>query len=135
MLHLLITPVILIIVSFFICNKDIVVASRYLAAVFLFDILTWNYTPSDWYYIRSAVVDVFMFLSVFFVRNNLASLGVGIACVTSFTLNIYEQISYYQTVFYSYRGYLQFALTQLMVLSLLMDCRWRDLCKKTHMRK
>jgi hypothetical protein len=135
MWHLLITPIILLIVSFFICNKDIVLVSRILAGIFIFDVFTWTLTPDSWYYIRSAITDLLMFSTVFIIRNHLAALGVGLACLISFILNVYEQFSYYQTIFYSYRPLIQFALTQLMIMSLLMDCRWRDICKKTNTQR
>jgi len=135
MWHLLITPIILLIVSFFICNKDIVLVGRILAGTFIFDVFTCTLTPDSWYYIRSAVTDLLMFSTVFIIRNHLAAFGVGIACLISFVLNIYEQFNYYQTIFYPYRPFIQFALTQLMIMSLLMDCKWRDICKTASQKR
>lgn len=127
MLYLLITPITLIILSYIIRDKDIVEVSRYLSAVLVLDIISWMLFATDFYYIRSALIDILMFIVVFQLSDVKKSLFVGIPCMLSFLLNIYEAFSYYQTIFYDFRPYIQFVLMQTMLWGLVYNCKWRKL--------
>jgi hypothetical protein len=129
MMYLLITPITLMIISFLIRDKDIVEVSRYLSVVLVLDILTWFLFPTDFYYIRSALIDILMFIVVFKLDDVRKSLLVGVPCIISFLLNVIEQFSYYATIFYDYRSYIQFILMQIMIWGLIYNCKWRKLCK------
>lgn len=129
MMYLLVTPMLLLLVSYFIEDKDVVLASRLFALICLVDLVVWSYLLTDFYYIRSAIVDLLLFLLTFILRNHLVAFGVGVCCCISFVLNIYEQMSYYQTIFYAYREYIQFVLVQMSIFFLLVDCKWRKLWK------
>lgn len=131
MMYLLITPITLLIISYLIRDKDIVEVSRYLSGVIILDIISWILFPTDYYYIRSALIDVLMFVMVFQLNSIGKSLLVGVPCIISFILNIIEQFSYYETIFYPYRPYIQFTLMQCMILGLIYGCRWRHICSKT----
>ena len=129
MMSLFITPVILMIMSFLVKDSNISLVSRLMSFVLLLDIVTWKLVPQEFYYIRSSGTDILMFLTVFLLRDNLRSLLVGLPCVLSFVLNIYEQFSFYQTIFYDYRQYLQFIFMQTIVLGLVVNCEWRTVWK------
>lgn len=129
MMYLLITPITLMIISFLIRDKDIVEVSRYLSVVLVLDIITWIMFQTDFYYIRSALIDILMFVVVFKLDDVRKSLLVGLPCIISFLLNVTEQFSYYATVFYDYRPYIQFVLMQIMIWGLIYNCKWRKLCK------
>lgn len=135
MLYLLITPITLLIISFLIRDKDIVAVSRYLVAVLSLDIVTWMLFPTDLYYIRSALIDILMFVIIFQLQDIRKSLVVGVPCIISFLLNIIEQFSYYETIYYPYRPYIQFILMQVMLWGIIYGCKWRTLCKKTNTLK
>jgi hypothetical protein len=135
MMYLLITPITLLIISYLIRDKDIVEVSRYLSGVIILDIISWILFPTYYYYIRSALIDILMFIVVFQLNNVRKSLLVGVPCMISFLLNIIEQFSYYETIFYPYRPYIQFALMQCVLWGLIYGCRWRQVCSKTHTLK
>jgi hypothetical protein len=130
MMYLLITPITLMIISFLIRDKDIVEVSRYLSVVLILDILTWLLFQTDFYYIRSALIDILMFVVVFKLDDTKKSLIIGLPCMISFVLNIIEQFSYYQTIFYDFRPYIQFILIQIMLWGLVFNCKWRKYAKQ-----
>ncbi len=129
MFSLLITPVILVILSFLVKDRNISLVSRLLCLILLLDMVTYQIFKFEWFYIRYAFFDLLMFSTVFLLRDNLRSLLVGLPCVLSFMLNIYEQFSFYQTIFYDYRQYLQFIFMQTIVLGLVVNCEWRTVWK------
>ena len=129
MLSLLITPFILVILSFLVKDSNISLVSRLLSFILIVDITTWKLLPQEFYYLRSASLDIMMFSTVFILRDNLRALFVGLPCILSFILNIYEQFSYYQTIFYEYRPYLQFVFMQAIILGLVVNCEWRTTWK------
>lgn len=136
MMYLLITPITLILLSYLIKDKDIVEVGRYISFILFVDILSWLVFPSlDFYYLRSALIDVAMFFAILGVKNSRRFLFITIPITISFFLNLYEHISYYQTIFYPYRQYIQFGLMQIMLWGLVVGCRWRNVCNKTHTQR
>lgn len=128
-MSLFITPIILLIMSFLVKDKNISLVNRLLSFILIVDILTWKLCPQEFYYMRSASIDIAMFSTVFLLRDKLRAILVGLPCVLSFILNIYEQFSYYQTPFYEYRDYLQFIFMQVIILGLIVNCEWRNTWK------
>lgn len=132
MLSLLITPLILFLISFLILDRDIAVVSRLLVCWILLDLFTWQVFGLDYFYLRAALVDILLVCTmVSFVR------GIRLYFVTtpiaiSLFLNLYEHVSYFQTMFYPYRHHIQLILMQVMIWGLIYGCRWRKLCNKTH---
>ncbi len=136
MLYLFVTPIILILISYIIRDKDIVEASRYISGIILLDILSWFLFPTeDYYYLRSALIDIVMFFAILGIQDSRRFVILTISIFISLLLNLYEHVSYYQTIFYPYRQYIQFGLMQTMLWGLIVGCKWRTLCKKTNTLK
>jgi hypothetical protein len=138
MISLLITPCSLLILSFLIKDKDIVLVSRLLFLALVANVLINPYVPQEYFYIKEALFDTIQYSFVFLLKDRLRYFLLGIPCVVSFLLNIYEAFSYYQTVFYPFREGIQFLLLQLIVVGLCLDAEWkirRDICKKTNTQR
>jgi hypothetical protein len=129
MVSLLITPVTLLVLSLLIKDKDIVLVSRLLSFTMLVGLALHFILPPDLFYIKEASFDILMFSTVFLLRDDVKSFLVGVPCVLSFLLNVHEQFSYYQTMLYPYREYIQFILLQIVLLGVVIDCKWRKLWK------
>jgi len=129
MISLFITPVTLIILSLLIKDKDIVLVSRLLSFIMFIGLALHFILPPDVFYIKEASFDILMFATVFLLKDDVKAFLVGIPCVLSFLLNVHEQFSYYQTMFYPYREYIQFILLQIVLLGVVIDCKWRKLWK------
>ena len=128
---LLITPTVMFLLTFLILDKDVRLVIYTWVAIYLTDIIVWLLIGQDFYYIRSAITDVCMFMTVFLLKDDLKAMLIGVICFTSFGMNIYENWSYYQTWYYPYRDGIQWVLTQAICVSILVNCRWRQLCSKT----
>ena len=136
MMYLFITPILLLLLSYLVRDKDIVEVSRYISFILFVDIFSWLAFPNvDYYYLRSALIDIAMFFAILGVKNSRRFLFIVIPISLSLFLNLYEHISYYQTIFYPYRQYIQFGLMQIMLWGLIVGCRWRNVCNKTHTQK
>lgn len=133
MLYLFITPIILLLISYLIRDKDIVEVSRYISYILLLDIFSWFVFPTtESYYLRSVLIDIALFFAVLNIDNSRRFMVLATPIIISLLLNLYEHVSYYQTIFYPYRQYIQFGLMQIMLWGLVVGCRWRKVCNKTH---
>lgn len=132
MLSLLITPFILLLISFLILDKDIVVVSRLIFCWIILDLVTWQIFGLDYFYLRAVLMDILLLTTVSTLLKGLRVYIVVIPIIISLLLNLYEHVSYYQTIFYPYRQYIQFGLMQIMLWGLVVGCRWRKVCNKTH---
>lgn len=132
MLSLLITPLILFLISFLILDRDIAVVSRLIVCWILLDLFTWQVFGLDYFYLRAALMDILLTCTIASFIKGMRLYFVTIPITISLFLNLYEHVSYYQTVFYPYRHYIQFMLMQVMIWGLIYGCRWRKLCNKTH---
>ena len=129
MISLFLTPITLLLLSFIIKDRDIVVVSRLLFFTLMVNTGFHFILPMDVFYLKEAVFDIIMFMTVFLLKDNFRSLLIGIPCFISFLMNIIEQFSYYQTIFYPFREYVQFLLIQTMFIGLVYNCKWRKICK------
>lgn len=135
MISLLITPITLLVISFLIKNKDVVVVSR-LLSLFLFLNISYHFNIGyDYFYLKEVLFDTVILCSAFLLKDRVRSYFIIVPCILSILLNLYEHISYYQTIFYPYRQYIQFGLMQIMLWGLIVGCRWRNVCNKTHTQK
>lgn len=134
MLYLLITPIILLILSFIIVNRDIKVVSRLFSLVLVLDVLLLPIFNTDMYYIKYATFDCLMLIFSCILKSKVNRYIVASVCIISFCMNIYEHLSYYQTVFYNYRHNIQFALIQIMIFGLIYKCQWREFWKTNTQR-
>jgi hypothetical protein len=127
MTYLFITPLILFILYFLIEDIDIRKVCLGMSCIMLFDILTYYVTPSYLYYIRSCYTDVLtMYISILLV-NKTKTYSILAICLFSIFMNMYEDMSYYQTIFFQYRDTIQFVMMQLIFIILLYKARWRKL--------
>lgn len=85
-------------------------------------------------YERMMVYDLLYLLAAFRLQDISKTIGIGIICLTSFFLNWYEGISYYQTEFYDTRALWNNIMIQVIIIVSCIDCNWRKLCNKTHMQ-
>lgn len=135
MVSLLITPITLLVISFLIKNKDVVVVSR-LLSLFLFLNISYHFgIGQEYFYLKEVLFDAVILSSAFLLRDRFRSYFIIVPCIISIILNLYEHVSYYQTIFYPYRQYIQFGLMQIMLWGLIVGCRWRNVCNKTHTQK
>lgn len=135
MISLLITPITLLVISFLIKNKDVVVVGRLLSLFLMLNISYHFGIGQEYFYLKEVLFDIAILCSAFLLKDRFRSYFLIVPCIVSMMLNLYEHISYYQTIFYPYRQYIQFGLMQIMLWGLIVGCRWRNICNKTHMQK
>ncbi len=127
MTYLFITPLVLFLFYIIIEDKDISKTCLGMSCVMLFDIFTYYATPDYFYYIRSCYTDVLtMYVSLLLV-NKTKVYSIFTICLFSIFMNMYEDMSYYQTIFFQYRDTIQFVMMQLIFIILLYKARWRKL--------
>lgn len=132
MITLLLTIIQAILLAFLIKDKDVRCALIAMAGVFFVNLLCYG---QPLFYIRMAGIDVLFCLSAYFLKDLYKRAILFGICLSSYAMNLYEHFSYYQTIIYPYRKEIQWCLVQMMYLTVLHNCKWRDLCKKTHMQK
>lgn len=132
MLSLLITPLILFLISFLILDRDVAVVSRLIVCWILLDLFTWQVFGLDYFYLRAAFIDILLACTVVSFIRGVRLYFVTVPITISLFLNLYEHVSYFQTMFYPYRHYIQSILMQVMIWGLIYGCNWRKLCNKTH---
>lgn len=132
MITLLLTVMQALLLSYLVKDKDVKYTLIAMAGVFFINILMYGYPL---YYIRHAGLDILFCLSGYFLKDLYKRVILFGICLSSYAMNLYEHFSYYQTIIYPYRKEIQWCLVQMMYLTVLHNCKWRDLCKKTHTRK
>ncbi len=130
MLTLLLTPLLLLVIAVMTDKKDVSVVSKALAVIFLVDIVSWPLVSSEYYFLRLAIIDLLMFVTVLWLKDDEQAFIIGTACLISFTMNIYEHWSWYATIFYDMRVYIQWFLVQTIVAVLATNVAWNKTFKK-----
>ena len=111
-------------------KKDVSVVSKALAVIFLIDVVTWPLVSNEYYFLRLAIIDLFMFMTVLWLKDDEQAFIIGTVCLLSFTMNIYEHWSYYATIFYDIRVYVQWILVQTIVAVLATNVAWSKTLNK-----
>lgn len=86
-------------------------------------------------YQRLIIYDLGYITASFLLKDKEKTIGITSICMASVLINLYEMVSYYQTEFYAVHGLINNIMIQAICLISCVGCKWRDLCKKTHMRK
>lgn len=71
--------------------------------------------------------DLLMFTSVLFIQNWYRRLTLLTIILCSLSMNIYEGLSYYQTIIYPYRDVIQWWMVEIMFVVLAWNCNWRGI--------
>lgn len=125
MITILLSMIQLFILYYLIEDRDIKTCVLLIAGIFAINLLTFG---APLYYIRHMFIDVLFCLCAFVLQSNYKRyIFIGI-CLISYSMNLYEHVSYYQTIFYEYRQPIQWCLFQLLYLVLLYKAKWRALC-------
>lgn len=129
MVTLLLSILQVILLAFIIKDEDIKHTLYAIGVVFFINLLSHG---APLFYIRMAGLDILFCFTIFFIKDSIKRILLWIVYLLSFSMNIYEQLSQYQSFFYSYRKEVQWCLIQLMFIIITYNCRWRRYSWKTN---
>lgn len=84
-------------------------------------------TPVEWFYWKKAISDLFLLYFCTKVSIDWKRYLVGSVVICSLLMNIYEGLSYYQTIIYPYRDIIQWWMVEIMFVVLAWNCNWRGI--------
>lgn len=122
MITILLSIIQLIVIYFLIENKDIKSYLLLIVGIFILNLITFGYPM---YYVRHMVIDVIFCLCAYVIKDDLKRIAIILICTASYFMNLYEHLSYYQTIFYEYRTPIQWCMLQMIYLILLYKTKWR----------
>lgn len=113
-----------LIISFFVRDRNIVLCSFWLSLVFLLQYFTIGLGD---YYFRHTLFDLTSLFIVGLFCQGYKRLFLYIIIICSLLMNIYEGLSYYQTIIYPYRDIIQWWMVEIMFIVLAWNCNWRGI--------
>lgn len=128
MLELLTLPIQFLILAFIVKDSDVSNVSLLMSVAFVFSYLT---IGDPYFYVRNGLIDVYLTLAASFILDKKKRYLLYAICCTSLFMNIYEGMSYYQTIIYPYRDVIQWWMVEFMFIILAWKCEWRVLNVKT----
>lgn len=123
-MDLLTLPIQFILLAFLVKDQDVKWVGLLMSVAFAFSFLSQGH---DYFYIRNAAIDMYLILCTSFLYDARKKLLLYIICWTSLSMNVYEGMSYYQTIIYPYRDVIQWWMVEFMFIILAWKCEWRML--------
>lgn len=84
-------------------------------------------TPIDIFYWKKALSDIVLLYFCTKISINWKRYLISTIVICSLLMNIYEGLSYYQTIIYPYRDVIQWWMVEIMFIVLAWNCNWRGI--------
>lgn len=123
----LLVPLSFSIAALFVISNDIkklciIYSSLFMVAVVLGYTLFYGLSS---YYKFQFIMDIMYGASALILQCKWKRNALIIICALSAAMNLYEELSYYQTFIYPYRYWIQFILTQLLLVIILFNTKMK----------
>ena len=105
-------------------DRDIRIASLLFSFIFALDMLP---VSDNYFYLVASLYDCLSFLIVIYLTTRWKRLTLLTIILCSLLMNIYEGLSYYQTIIYPYRDVIQWWMVEIMFIVLAWNCNWRGI--------
>jgi hypothetical protein len=127
MLELLALPVALIILSFLIINRDVIICMRGFSIVYLIDYFIggWLFTTVETFYLSMIATNVLLLFAAYTLKCKCKAIICYSIIVLLITLNLNEHLHKYQTMFYPYLDYLSYWSGELLTIIITWNVKWK----------
>lgn len=124
MIELIVVPLQFLLLALLCKNIDVKFVAGLLSLNFIIQMMVVSDTN---YYTMLALCDLISIASIMYLMNKTKRLTLFIIIICSLAMNIYEGMSYYQTIIYPYRDVIQWWMVEFMFIILAWKCDWRVL--------